>query len=197
MPTPRAKGGRRGIGGTPPKHGARALARHLAAGTLDRRTWIAKELDGIADALAADRGGWSNVSAGERILIERVAAEVLFLRAIEGWAFRQESIVEELGVEGPRLLAPLAKGYTSHLSAMTRALAALGLRPDKVDRLPSLGEYLQQREQTNGNGHSAAQASAAPPIEADACPAPADAADAAQSGDGTTTSGSADEGERP
>lgn len=137
--------------GRPPKSGARALARHLAAGTLDRRTGIARDFYKIQDALVADRGGWSNVSAGEQLLIERVAAETLFLRAIEGWAFRQGNIIDEVGIEGPRLLAPLAKGYTSHLSAFTRALAALGLRPDKVERLPSLGEYLQQREaHTNG-----------------------------------------------
>lgn len=129
--------------GRQPKHSARALARHLAAGTLDRRTWIARELEGVAGDLEADRGGRENCTAAERLLIERAAASTLILRAIEAWVFTQPAIV--VGKRKPQLLGPLAKGYTSHLATLTRALTALGLRPDKVARLPDLGEYLETR----------------------------------------------------
>jgi hypothetical protein len=128
------------------KHGARSLERHLHQGTLDGRGRTARMLAELGDALAADRGGWSNVTAGERILIERCAAETLFLRAIEAWALQQPELVTSNG-DGPRLIGPLMKGYTSHLGALTRALTALGIRPDKVERLPSLSEYLEARKQ--------------------------------------------------
>jgi hypothetical protein len=138
----------------PPKHGARALERRIRQNDLDGRTVTARALAQIGDALAEDRGGWSNVTAGERLLIERAAASVLFLRAIESWALRQPAIVLT-GKDGARLLGPLQKGYTSHLGALTRALAALGVRPDKVDRLPDLSDYLQRH--ANGNGYDGAQ----------------------------------------
>ena len=65
------------------------VGEHLAAGSLDRRTWVAKEIDTITDALCADRGGESHVTAGEKLLVERIAAEVLICRAIEAWALHQ------------------------------------------------------------------------------------------------------------
>lgn len=126
-----------------PKHGARALERRIRQNQLDGRTKTARMLAEIGDALAEDRGGWSNVTAAERILIERCAAEALFCRAIESWALTQPELITSNG-DGPRLLGPLAKGYTSHFAALTRALQALGLRPDKVERLPNVGEYLKQ-----------------------------------------------------
>ena len=133
MPTRRRQTGPRAQH-RPPKHGARALARHLTAGDLDGRTGIAHDFYGAQDALADDRGGWSNVTAAEKILIEVSAAELLIVRAMFAWAVRQPSIVVDTA-EGPRLLGPLAKGFTSHVGALTRALGALGIRPDKVDRL--------------------------------------------------------------
>lgn len=137
-------GNRNHGGGRPMRHGPRALERRIKQNALDGRSRTAKALAEVGDALAGDRGGWSNVTAAERLLIERVAAETLFCRAIESWALRQPEIITSNG-DGPKLLAPLAKGYTSHLGALTRALQALGLRPDKVDRLPSLQEYLETK----------------------------------------------------
>ena len=140
----------------PPKHGApaRALERRIRQNDLDGRTVTAKALAQIGDALAEDRGGWSNVTAGERLLIERAAASALFLRAIESWALRQPEVILT-GKDGARLLGPLAKGYTSHLGALTRTLAVLGVRVDKVDRLPDLADYIAGK--SNGNGHPDAQ----------------------------------------
>lgn len=144
-----------GTGRWAKKHGARALARHLKNQSLDGRTRPAKMLAEIGDALAADRGGWGNVTAGERLLIEFIGTEAIFLRTVAAWAFRQPEIVVNDG-DGPRLLGPLQKGFTSHLSALTRALGVLGIHPDKVERLPSLEAYLSARNgaatQANGTG---------------------------------------------
>src|SRR5262245_8914317 len=69
--------------GRSPKHGARALSRHLAAGTLDGRTWVAKQLKDVRLELAADAGGLEHLTARERILIDRCAAAVLIVSSIE------------------------------------------------------------------------------------------------------------------
>ncbi|MEO8602490.1 MAG: hypothetical protein ABI629_07945 [bacterium] len=130
MPTERRTAPLR-VPGRKPKSGARALARHLAAGTLDRRTGIARDFYAVQDGLAADRGGWGNTTTAEKILMEVAAAELVFLRSIFAWAARQPSIIEETA-DGPRLLGPLAKGFTSHAGALTRALGALGMRPDAL-----------------------------------------------------------------
>jgi hypothetical protein len=125
------------------KHGGRMLQRVLAQNAIDGRTNIAKDFYGAQDGLAADRGGWSNTTTAEKALIEVAAMELVIIRAIFGWAVRQPSMVTDT-TEGPRLLGPLAKGLTSHVGALTRALGALGVRPDKVERLADLGTLLAE-----------------------------------------------------
>jgi hypothetical protein len=55
VPTEHRKRGPRAPG-RPSKSGARALARHLAAGSLDGRSWVARALNDIQEDLATDRG---------------------------------------------------------------------------------------------------------------------------------------------
>lgn len=136
--------------GRPPTHGGRLLARVLRNNQLDGRTDAARQYYGVQDALAADRGGWEHTTATERILIEVAAAELLILRAILAWSLRQPSMVIDTPT-GSQLLGPLMKGFTSHAGALTRALSALGIRPDKVQRLPDLSEYISHRR-TNLHG---------------------------------------------
>jgi hypothetical protein len=124
-------------GGRPATHGSRQLDRLYAQGQLSDTGDIADALAEIRNELAADRGGWSHVSAGDKLLIERCAAATIILRLIEWWVYRQPGIIIE-GQDGARLIGPLAKGYTSHLAALTRALSALGIHPDKVKGLPDL-----------------------------------------------------------
>jgi len=116
------------------KHGSRALERLLRENALDRRTKTAQQYHALQDALAEDRGGWGNCTAAEKILIERTAALTLVCRTIELFVIKR-GILDAAG-----MLAPvLAKGYTSHAAALTRALVALGLRPDLVERLRDAG----------------------------------------------------------
>lgn len=70
MTTPRI----RNPGGRPALHGGRALSRLLRRNGLDKRTAVALEYHSVQDALAADRGGWENTTAGEKILIEAADA---------------------------------------------------------------------------------------------------------------------------
>jgi hypothetical protein len=165
-PTPKPK--EHGTGRWAKSHGARALAKHLAAGTLDRRTGVARDLEALQDGLATDRGGWANTTTAERMLIELASAELLIIRSLFAWAARQPSIIADTE-DGPRLVGPLAKGFTSHAGALTRALGALGVRPDKVERLPDLQSYLANRAQ-------APPARPTPPTDAEVPTADADAA---------------------
>lgn len=155
-----------------PKHGARALARHLAAGTLDGRTWIAKTLKEQRDQLAADRGCFrptadaaeaarchdgtcAHLSAAERMLLDRCAAATLICSTIEGHVFAAaDRLVDDAG----ELLPILRKGYVSHVQSLSRMLQALGLRPDRGERVPDLASYLATR-----TGHTAAPAAAGEP----------------------------------
>lgn len=124
----------------PPKHGARALARHLANGSLDGRSWIARALRDIRDDLAADRGGLESCSAAERILIERAAALSVIVQSIEHWVFSQAGVVTPDG----ELLSVLRKGYATHSANLARMLLALGLER-RAKQVPSLAAYLEQR----------------------------------------------------
>src|SRR5262245_52961442 len=113
-----------------PRHAARLLQRVLRENALDKRTGVAKEFHALQDALAADRGGWSNCTAAEKILIERASALTLIVRAIEHWAFKT-GVIDRAGTLSP----PLLKGYTSHVGALQRTLATLGTRVDIAERL--------------------------------------------------------------
>ncbi|MBX3027663.1 hypothetical protein KF840_22420 [bacterium] len=143
--------------GTPPKHGARSLARHLAAGSLDQRTWIARALAELRQDLAADAGGYDRLTARERLLVDRCAAAALICSTIEGHVFQADRLVDAAG----ELLPILRRGYVTHVQSLSRMLQALGLRPDRAADLPSLDAYLRDRATT-----AAAPAEAAPPAEA-------------------------------
>ena len=142
------------------RHGSRALARLLAdQGALDGRTWIARQLREIRADLAADAGGPERLTARERILIDRIAAAVLICSTIEAHVFASEAPITDAG----ELLPILRKGYTAHVQSLSRMLQALGLRPERAERLPSLNEYLAGGSDATaeGNGASKPERSAA------------------------------------
>jgi hypothetical protein len=143
--TERRKDGRRAPG-RPPKHAARALARYLAAGQLDQRTWIARALKDIRDDLAGDKGGWGECSASERILISRAAALTMIVQAMETWVFAQGDVVGATGEP----LAVLKKGLATHTANLARMLVALGLQRRARDVIP-LDQYLAGKAATNGH----------------------------------------------
>lgn len=173
-PTKRGRYRRPPRAGAPPKHGARALARHLIAGTLDQRTWVARALRDIRQELAADAGGYDQLTARERLLIDRCAAAALICSTIEAHVFGSGRLVDDAG----ELLPLLRKGYVSHVQSLSRMLQALGLRPDQAAKAPSLEEYLAARTvEPAAAPQSAPLASASTPtpdpIAADAAAAPA------------------------
>ncbi|MBX3027787.1 hypothetical protein KF840_23070 [bacterium] len=145
--------------GTPLKSGARSLARHLAAGSLDQRTWIARALADLRQDLAADAGGYDRLTARERLLIDRCAAAALICSTIEGHVFGQaDRLVDDAG----ELLPILRRGYVTHAQSLSRMLQALGLRPDRIEQAiaqcPTCdgrfahSEYIMHRQQCAAPG---------------------------------------------
>lgn len=134
----------------PPKHGSRQLERLIRENALDGRTKTARMLRMIADDLAEDAGGWTRLTNREKLLIDRTATAAVIMQSIEGWVLTQPGPVDEKG----DLLNVLRRGYLAYLAQVTRCLVALGLKPDRADRGPTLEEYIASREQ-NGSGHAA------------------------------------------
>jgi hypothetical protein len=119
----------------PPKHGARQLERLLKSNGLDRRTLTGRHHRELIDALAAERGGWGNLTVGERLLIERAASLALICRTIETYVFNA-------GVMQGNELAPvLARGFATYSENLRRCLLALGLKPDVVERLEDIDAH--------------------------------------------------------
>jgi hypothetical protein len=127
------------------------LARRLKENGLDGRTGPAKLLKMRADELADDAGGWPNLSNRESVLVQRTASLILLCETIEHHVFSQQSPFTDSGV----LLAVLAKNYIAYSNTVRLNLVALGLKPDKTPKLPSLAEYLQQRVQQTATGNGA------------------------------------------
>jgi hypothetical protein len=157
--------------GRQPKHAGRALARHIAAGTLDGRTWIAKALRDIRQDLADDAGGLDRLNARERILLDRCAAGALICMTIEHHVFASDKPITDAG----ELLPILRKGYVSHVQSLSRMLQALGLHPDPRDREMSLHEYLEMRSReaaaAQGSGPAAPEPEPSPDENDAATPA--------------------------
>jgi hypothetical protein len=144
------------------KHGARGLARYLAANQIDGRTWIGRALTTLRTELAADAGGFEHLTVREQLLVDRTAACALILQSIEAWVLAQPAPI----VNG-ELLGVLRKGYVSHLAQFTRCLQALGLRPDKLDKALDLPTYIAEYDRKRA---AAAAAPAAPVTEGETVP---------------------------
>ena len=136
------------VGGRPSKHGSRALVRHLTQNRLDQRTTTARLLRMVAEDLADDAGGWASLTNREKVLVDRCAAQIVILQSVENWVLRQPSLLESDGA----LLAVLRRGYLGHLNTLRLNLVALGLRPGRADKVPTLEEYLAARD--NGTAGS-------------------------------------------
>jgi hypothetical protein len=119
---------------------------------LDGRTTTARLLRIIEQDLAADAGGSEYLTNRERVLLRRCAAQVLILESIEGFVFQQASLL----TEGNELLPILRKGYVAHVNTLRLNLLALGLKPDRADKLPSLHDYIASKASSvNGTPGSA------------------------------------------
>jgi hypothetical protein len=126
--------------GAAPSHGGYYLERLLSRDEpLDPRVNALRRE--AADGLAADRGGWPNVSNAEALLIRNTADLALITGTIADYVFRREPINEQ-----GEALPILRKMFVGYSNALRRHLEALGL--DRRQPEPqSLAEYLRERDQ--------------------------------------------------
>lgn len=123
------------------KHGSRALQKLIDANALDQRTGVAKMLKQVRDDLAEDAGGMEHLTRREQLLVERTAAITVILSSIEGYVFKQGSLVDKEG----NLLPVLGERYLSFVNVLRLNLAALGLKPPRPAPDADLSEYIRQQ----------------------------------------------------
>lgn len=128
------------------KHGARGFERRYLAGELDGREKETQLLKRELQDLADDRGGPEHLTNAERTLLERAAFKSVLCQVVEAYTLKQAS---PIGQDG--LLPVLAKQYLTWSNSLRRDLEALGLRPERPDKRPSLQEFLKARSAQNGH----------------------------------------------
>jgi hypothetical protein len=85
--------------GRPPKHGVRALVRRIKENSLDRRTKPYRLLQEIANNLAADVGGWENLTERESLLVRNTAFLAVITNTIEDYALNKDPINKQGALE--------------------------------------------------------------------------------------------------
>lgn len=137
----------------PLTHGVRALEDRIArGGALDEAT-AAKVADLIAHYAEDHPAGLADMSNRELSILRDVAlCDIVIGRSIQ-WALERGQIIDANG----NLLPVLGKNFLAYVNSKRLGLVALGLRPEKAEAVPQLGEYLKAK---------AAQANAAAPTAA-------------------------------
>jgi hypothetical protein len=141
----RVRGSYRRKPGRPATHGGRV---QLAG--MDKRREKARAFLAVREAFADDAGGWDRLTAREVVLLDRAASAAVVCASIERYIFNADSLLASDG----NLLPVLQRAYTAHSQNLSRLLQALGLRPDRADKLPDLSEYLVTRQNSAENAQN-------------------------------------------
>jgi len=115
---------------------------------------------------AADAGGVQNLTNREVSILRDAAICDLIVAEAFAYARRKGSIFRRDG----QLLPVLDRNLLAYVNSKRLALVALGLRPERADKVPSLAAYLAER-----SANSTTQPSATPPPDAEPSSAVADA----------------------
>lgn len=153
------------------QHGVAKLAAARRGGVLDEESEAA--VCARMNEYAADAGGLQNLSNRELSIARDVAIVDLLITEIFAYARRRGSIFLRNG----QLIPVLDRNLATYLNTKRLHLVALGLKPDRSDKTPTLTEYMASKQTTTPNGHSE------PPASAPAAPATepsTSAADAAE-----------------
>lgn len=129
------------------RHGAWSLKRALDLGKLDGRSEAGQALKRLRTQLETDLGGVENLSAQERILLDRIVKKVLIVEMLESYSLSRRSIFKRNG----ELIGALGRHYLSFCESLRRDLVAVGLSR-RAKGVPSLSAYLAARAQAPSNG---------------------------------------------
>lgn len=150
-------------------HNVRSLETQRERGTIEAETWVA--INTLVAEWVADAGRSHAVTERERALLEDAAlCKLIVRRAIEHMSTRKTIFRNGKGGQ----LLPVLERLATFMNTTRLNLVAVGLRPDRTDRVPSLQEYLAARS----TGTPTPPTSAATVVVSAAAPAaPGDAVD--------------------
>jgi hypothetical protein len=145
--------------GRPTTHGTRQLERRWREQKLDPAT--VKILRALVDDIAEDAGGAAHLTTRELWLAECAAFCQFVIGQAMDFLIRRGSVVDDDGQFHPIL----GQYLVAWMNALRLNLVALGLRPDRADKVPSLEEYLRARQSTAATSPSPAPIEAGEPPE--------------------------------
>lgn len=106
----------------------------------DLRTTEGRELAEILRELENDLG---TLTAGQKIILQSVAAQLSVTRAIYNWINNQESVIQSDG----KLLPVLAENYLTYTGALQRSILTLhALAGKKAPRTVDLERYIRSKD---------------------------------------------------
>jgi hypothetical protein len=119
--------------------------RVLGTRAVDRRTRIGKALNAWRRDLIADLGGIDQLSKQEQAILEEAVLTKLILSSINVWLLEQKTLVNGR----TRGVLPVVLHRNQLVTTLKVLLDSLGLKR-RQRTIPSLGEYLAQKEITKG-----------------------------------------------
>ncbi len=106
------------------KHGAYSALRAVTGGRIDRRTTLGRAVAQLRHDLIEDLGGPKKVTTGQRLLIDRVVANAVFVQTVEQHALADGSLLDGQG----QVFPALGRFYNAACNRLRLDLMALGLQ---------------------------------------------------------------------
>jgi hypothetical protein len=125
------------------KHGLTTMkkaVKELGTRAIDRRTSIGKALMEWRNEIIRDLGGEECISASKLALLELAVKTKLLLDSIDGWLFRQPSLVNAR----KRALFPVVLQRQQLADSLARYMTQLGLEK-KAQKIQDLKLYLAEQ----------------------------------------------------
>ncbi len=115
--------------------------KHIRERYSDARTTQGRQLKAIMDDMAADLGGWDNLNAGQRLLMNLIKSKLIVILTISAWADKRQSLINRKG----ELTPSLDRNYLAYANSLRLSIAQL-YKHHKGKRAATLDEYLASRK---------------------------------------------------
>jgi len=107
------------------------------------RLYLTEVREGLVEDMSPT-GMEKDLSAGQKVMIDRVCNKLAILRCIE------EEVREKGVFHGGRLAYVLQESYVCYSNSLRLDLQALGIKPKKAGRVLDLGQYLKVMAKEKG-----------------------------------------------
>jgi hypothetical protein len=127
--------------------GLKSRLRRLGTRVIDARTYNGRLVHSFTRQLIADQGGEENLSAARRALVEAAGVDFYLLLVVDAYLVGLDSLVNRKR----RQLYPVVLQRRQIADGLAARLSLLGIER-RARELPSLQEYLREKEQAKQNG---------------------------------------------